>query len=506
MTHKIVIYLKCMLILCMGSIGLLPAPADAQTMNVLYLDGNGAHAELPSEMFHQFTESTVETWVKWERIQNWSRIFDFGREGNAMVVQSEKSSRTLNFAIYDRSGNRHRIQAKNAIPKGQWFHLAVTSGSQGMTLYINGELAGADPYTGGLEQVTGGQYYIGRSNWPNDKPFQGYISEFRIWNCQRSQTEIQRTMQRRLTGKEPELGAYWHFDQAQNDQISNAISTQGAHPARLIQNAHLVPVPPVARYLMPGEIEKDKLARQTSAQANWERGNYIAAYRDYQAALDLSPGDTQIRTDMLKALEKSQIRAALLPFRTSNADAKTDVAYITTQTDLSRNRPAYINWLTPTTLQFALYDQGVSKQSSQQELIDAAKAWNIRIIILSTITENTITKSRPKRESETAYLRLENQTISDSLRSVRYNNITQNATATSQATLQVIDVETGRILDNQILNAQINDQIEYADYSGDPYALWAKRGSRYKRLITQEARFLARKELKTDHGSSPIFS
>lgn len=146
-----------MLILCMGSIGLLPAPADAQTMNVLYLDGNGAHAELPSEMFHQFTESTVETWVKWERIQNWSRIFDFGREGNAMVVQSEKSSRTLNFAIYDRSGNRHRIQAKNAIPKGQWFHLAVTSGSQGMTLYINGELAGADPYTGGLEQVTGGQ-------------------------------------------------------------------------------------------------------------------------------------------------------------------------------------------------------------------------------------------------------------------------------------------------------------------------------------------------------------
>ena len=63
---------------------------------------------------------------KWDRIKNWSRVFDFGREGNAFVVQSEKSSRTLNFAIYDRNGRRHRMQARNTIPVGQWFHLAVS--------------------------------------------------------------------------------------------------------------------------------------------------------------------------------------------------------------------------------------------------------------------------------------------------------------------------------------------------------------------------------------------
>ncbi len=473
----------------------IPTVTHAQTTNVLYLNGQGAHVTLPTTLFHQFSEATIETWVKWEQIQNWSRIFDFGREGNAVVLQSEKSSRTLNFAIYDRNGNRHRIQANNAIPVGQWFHVAATCGAQGMALYINGERVGTDTYTGGLEQVAGGTYYIGRSNWADDKPFQGYISEFRIWNVQRSHTQIQRTMQRRLTGNEPNLVAYWHFDQAQDDQVSNTAST---YPAQLMQNAHLVPVAPIARYLIPGEIEKEKEIRQASAQTNWERGNYIGAYRDYQAALDLSPNNTNIRTNMLKALEKSHITAALMPFQITDAKTNPEEAYLATYTYLTHHRPAYIEWLTPATIQFLQYEQGLTTRPPQQTIIEAAKSWNIRLVVLATIKEINIDPSGPKRESQTAYLRADNQTLADSLSHVRYNIITQQVKVTSQALLQVIDVETGRILNNQLVRSETQDQIEYADYSGDPYALWTKRGSRYQRLINQEPRFLARQKLKTD--------
>lgn len=470
-------------------------PSQAQTTKVLYLNGQGAHVELPATLFHQFSETTVETWVKWEQIQNWARIFDFGREGNAMVLQSEKSSRTLNFAIYDRNGNRHRIQANNAIPVGQWFHVAFTCGAQGMALYINGERVGTDTYTGGLEQVTGGTYYIGRSNWPNDKPFQGYISEFRIWNEQRSQIQIQRTMQRRLTGHEPNLVAYWHFDQIQNDQAPN---TSGTYPAHLIQNAHLVPMPPIARYLIPGEMEKEKEMRQASAQTNLERGNYIGAYRDYQAALDLSPGDTPIRTALLQALEKSHITAALMPFQVTDAKTNPDAAYHTTHTHLTLNRPAYIEWLTPATIQFLCYEQGLSTRTAPQTLIEAAKAWHIRLIVLATINDINIDKSGTKRESQTAYLRSDQQTLTDSLSSARYNIVTQHVNVTSQANLQIIDVETGHTLNTLRVKSEMHDQIEYADYSGDAYALWTKRGARYQRLIHQEPRFFARQKLKTD--------
>jgi hypothetical protein len=488
------IALKCTTLLILWGVFGIPS-ISAQTMNVLYLDGNGAHTQLPAEMFHQFTGSTIEAWVKWEKIQSWSRVFDFGREGNALVVQSEKSSRTLNFAIYDRAGKRHRIQAKNAIPVGQWFHLAVSSGSQGMALYINGELRGTDSYTGGLDQVTNGQYYIGRSNWPKDKPFQGYLSEFRIWNQQRSQMQIQRTMERRLTGQEPGLVAYWRFDQQQNDQITDATGNQ---PTHLTQNARLVSVPPLARYLIPGEMEKDKLARQTSAAAHFERGAYIASYRDYQAALDLVPGDAQIRTSMLQALKNGRIRAALFPFQIQNTETQPETAFVTAYTKLAQNRPDYIDWLSPATTQFTLYEQGVTTQSAHQELIQAAQAWNIQIIALTTITQSSIDKSRPKRKSETAYLRSENQTTLDSLKSVRYNIVTQNVNATAHGTLQLIDVKTGQTLVNHTLSAQIIDQIEYANYSGDAYALWRKRGSRYRRLVKQEKRFQARETLKPD--------
>jgi len=364
-----------------------------------------------------------------------------------------------------------------------------------MALYINGELAGTDDYTGGVEQVTGGTYYIGRSNWPDDKPFQGYISEFRIWNEQRSQTQIQRTMQRRLTGNEPNLVAYWHFDQAQDDHVAN---TTGTYPAQLIQNAHLVPVSPIARYLIPGEMDKEKEARQASAKTNWNRGNYIGAYRDHQATLDLSPGDANIRADMLKALEKSHITAALMPFQITDTKINSDVAYQATYTYLTHNRPAYIEWLTPATIQFLRYEQGLSTHTAQQTIIEAAKAWHIRLLVLATIQNINIDKSGPKRESQTAYLRSDQQTLSDSLSHARYNIVTQHVNVTSQATFQIIDVETGRTLNTLLVKSETHDQIEYADYSGDPYALWTKRGSRYQRLINQESRFLARQKLKTD--------
>lgn len=469
--------------------------ADAQTMNALYFDGQGAYVELPAPMFHQFTASTIEVWVKWDDIHNWSRVFDFGREGNAMVVQSEKSSRTLNFAIYDRNGSRHRIQANNAIPVGQWFHIAVTSGPQGMALYLNGNLVGTDEYTGGMEQVTGGSYYLGRSNWPDDKPFQGYMSEFRMWNRQRTQTEIRRTMERRLTGKEPNLVAYWHLDQMNGAELPNVA---GEATARAVANARIASIPQIARYLVPGEMEKEKKARQISAQAHFQKGDFLNAYWDYQAALDLGPGDAQTRMAMLETLKKSQMRVALLPFQTTELNIDTELAYHTAYTTVAQSRPAYLEWLTPATTQFALYEQGVATTSDQQTLINAAKTWGIRLIVLCTIQNVNTDQSRSKRDTETAYIRTPSQTLSDSLSSVRYTLISQSAYAKSQASVQIIDVETGRVIDNQTLFAEAEDQIEYADYSGDQYALWSKRGARYSRLVDQEPRFFARKKLQSD--------
>ena len=103
----------------------------AEEMPVLVLDGR-SHVELPKNLFDRTTQATIEVWVKWNRFNNWSRVFDFGREGNAVVLQNEKSSNTLNYRIWDKSGKQHGTQAKSAVDTGVWYHIAVVSGFSGM--------------------------------------------------------------------------------------------------------------------------------------------------------------------------------------------------------------------------------------------------------------------------------------------------------------------------------------------------------------------------------------
>ncbi|MSS70010.1 MAG: LamG domain-containing protein [Candidatus Latescibacteria bacterium] len=102
--------------------------AGELSMNVLYLDGKSGYVALPSGMFDGLREATVEAWVKWEQFNDWARVFDFGREKNAVLVLNEKRSSTVQFAIYDRKGKDHRTRAEKLIAPGVWTHLAAVCG------------------------------------------------------------------------------------------------------------------------------------------------------------------------------------------------------------------------------------------------------------------------------------------------------------------------------------------------------------------------------------------
>ena len=79
---------------------------DAQpllTMQVMSFDGKKGYVELPQNLFDNLTEGTIETWVKWEKFNKWSRVFDFGHENRAFVVQTEKAIIQLTFEFGKRS-------------------------------------------------------------------------------------------------------------------------------------------------------------------------------------------------------------------------------------------------------------------------------------------------------------------------------------------------------------------------------------------------------------------
>ena len=89
-------------------------------------------------------------------------------------------------------GKSYYICTDKLVQKGTWYHLAFSFGAEGMKLYLDGELAGANAYTGGLmgnrEPIV-----IGGTNWGNKKgsgdlrkqkishPFNGNIDEVAIF-------------------------------------------------------------------------------------------------------------------------------------------------------------------------------------------------------------------------------------------------------------------------------------------------------------------------------------
>ncbi|MBI5762590.1 MAG: thrombospondin type 3 repeat-containing protein [Planctomycetes bacterium] len=62
----------------------------------------------------------------------------------------------------------------------------------------------------------------------------GKIEELRIWNIARSQSDIQSTMNRRLTGLEPGLVAYYRFDEGSGTTATNLATGYGVGNGTLV--------------------------------------------------------------------------------------------------------------------------------------------------------------------------------------------------------------------------------------------------------------------------------
>ena len=256
---------------------------NGDVTNALYL--NGGYVVLPSTIIDGLTSATIEAWVKWENFNNWSRVFDFGREGKAVFLANEKITSILTYTFYLPEG-KNEVKFKEGVSQNVWHHIALVSGARislqqgggvsyearGMQLYIDGslivpkknpligfldEMAKQErkkkgekeplPFLGSLKLVSGGDNYIGKSNWEGDELFNGYIAEFRIWNTARTAQEIKSTMNSQLSGEEPGLVGYWRFDQAEGIIVKDL--TGKGNDGRLEEGASIVNIggPPINR-------------------------------------------------------------------------------------------------------------------------------------------------------------------------------------------------------------------------------------------------------------------
>src|SRR5438128_1394182 len=75
---------------------------------VLELDGNGSYVQLPSNIFDDLSEATIELWVKWDRFGPGDAMaFCFGDRSQAMFLGNHLTYPRLKFTLYDRDQVRH---------------------------------------------------------------------------------------------------------------------------------------------------------------------------------------------------------------------------------------------------------------------------------------------------------------------------------------------------------------------------------------------------------------
>jgi len=209
----------------------------------LKLDGRGSYVELPPNIFRDLTQATVEVWAKWERFQNYSRVFEFGGPWQSMSLFNHADKPDLRFNLYPSFAKtdpsaQNVIRIPGVLHSNEWIHLAAVTGPGGMELYANGRLIGQHTNIASFADLKVFQTNLigrGLTGNRNDRDFQGEIDELRVWNHRRSAAQIRANMFKRLSGKEDGLVHLWNFDDGSaNDAVSSA-------HGKLIGTAIIVP-------------------------------------------------------------------------------------------------------------------------------------------------------------------------------------------------------------------------------------------------------------------------
>jgi len=204
--------------------------------NALQFNGIDQFVLIPYSSTLDLTNNfTLEAWVKTSS-SNWDGIarilssrdnyfgggIGFGRYGSGLI-----------FTTY---GVNDYYSAGDLLKPEEWAHIAVSlDASNDASFYVNGQPAGfVSAFAPG--QSTTRPLHIGVCPVDPSENWNGVIDELRIWNKVRSKTEIQNDMSSRLTGSEPNLVAYWNFDEGKGTVLGD--STQN-HLDGVIYNSPL---------------------------------------------------------------------------------------------------------------------------------------------------------------------------------------------------------------------------------------------------------------------------
>lgn len=170
---------------------------------------------------------TVEQWIRFETLQDCFFANKWGTAGNlGWVLNYIHSTTSLSFTVSSNGSTSTTKSVTWAPVVNYWYHVvAVYDASAGeVDFYVNGQQQGTTQ--------TGLPTSINNNNQPfviginynggsGNNEFDGLIDEVRIWNTERTQSDIQDNMYVEISGSSSGLQGYWKFNNDYTDETSN---------------------------------------------------------------------------------------------------------------------------------------------------------------------------------------------------------------------------------------------------------------------------------------------
>lgn len=211
--------------------------SQAQTGNSLNFDGVDDYIQInytASDNSFALPTSTVECWFRMTTSTNNNKTLFSMRSATGTTntrYSLHVNPYTHKIGIYNGSGF---YSYTDNIVSNTWYHIAFVLTSSATKVYINGALKNTINY--GYNDITGKYFEIGRADSAyTTEYFQGDIDEVRVWNYERSVTEINNSKDSELVGDESGLVAYYKFNQG----IANGDNTPiGLVDDNSITNGH----------------------------------------------------------------------------------------------------------------------------------------------------------------------------------------------------------------------------------------------------------------------------
>lgn len=182
---------------------------NAQDSLAIAFDGNADKILVDPDSELEFTEGTIELWVR-PNEYNYNGALTALRDGSSTRFSFHLNPTTGLVGLFN---GFNFLSMSTGIRFGEWYHLAFVISSSDVRVYVNGTdqgLLGGTINTGvtGLKLSLGSPTPLEMSN----EMYDGAMDEVRLWNVQRTGTEIEASYNTQLEGTETGLVAYYNFN------------------------------------------------------------------------------------------------------------------------------------------------------------------------------------------------------------------------------------------------------------------------------------------------------